>query len=533
MKKLFLLILISVSINATGQKFHKATGDKPLYSHEYGFQGNDSLLYARTVYTYNNNQQVIKEISYPPGAPDYTDSTIKSYDGSDRIISSTRFLNNRLYQSQTWIYDENNKQIDYYNRVDSSMSGQPLDSTIHIIYKGVRNFDEVNDFSSLLSFFGVDLELRDCDTILINSYNKSTSSWDLTMKILPIYQNGNPSSATMTINDFDVSDFATGMGTLDITIQLTFAYSNNKLMTIKGDLSTTVVIMIPIPISIPDAIVLTNQYSGDLLTETKTEINISYAGLMDFYVGTKQKYGYNSENNIFFMSQEYSMDAATWEMVLKTYYYYDNDIFKDLAIVSLNEPFGQTDIIGESINISVTLENKSPDTVYQNVNITALIRNPNGETIETLTDIIPSVNAFGVITHTFTDSYTVPNESTYSITVYIDSYDNNPSNDTLQSQRTAIPPQNITNIDKTNISMNQNFPNPANDVTLINYNVPTDGKALFTIYNVNGQSLLFTSEEAKSGENMLELNVSNLASGIYFYTMEFNGQRIVKKMNIK
>jgi hypothetical protein len=80
--------------------------------------------------------------------------------------------------------------------------------------------------------------------------------------------------------------------------------------------------------------------------------------------------------------------------------------------------------------------------------------------------------------------------------------------------------------------MNQNIPNPANHRTLITYSIPAAGQATFSVYSISGQLLLSQSVAANSGENTLELNTDKLAAGIYFYALEFNKQRIVKKMNI-
>jgi hypothetical protein len=91
----------------------------------------------------------------------------------------------------------------------------------------------------------------------------------------------------------------------------------------------------------------------------------------------------------------------------------------------------------------------------------------------------------------------------------------------------------IKNIHSANMNLNQTIPNPANDIALITYSVPTEGNVQFTVYSVNGQTLLTQTQEAKTGENTIELSVSNLTSGLYFYSMEFDGQRIVRKMSVQ
>jgi hypothetical protein len=137
-----------------------------------------------------------------------------------------------------------------------------------------------------------------------------------------------------------------------------------------------------------------------------------------------------------------------------------------------------------------------------------------------------------VLKYTFKEFYAVPDGNTYSIVVYIDNQDNNQFNDTLKIKRTAGHTD-VKNATQAHFELNQNIPNPARDITQIYYNIPVDGTVRITVYSANGQSLFVYDEEAKSGENILRLPVSDLASGIYFYTMEYQQQRIVRKMSIQ
>ncbi len=82
-------------------------------------------------------------------------------------------------------------------------------------------------------------------------------------------------------------------------------------------------------------------------------------------------------------------------------------------------------------------------------------------------------------------------------------------------------------------TMEQNIPNPAKDKTIINYSVPQDGEIIFQIYSVSGQILYNKIENVPLGEHQIELNLSDYASGIYFYSMEYKGHRIVKRMSVK
>jgi hypothetical protein len=81
--------------------------------------------------------------------------------------------------------------------------------------------------------------------------------------------------------------------------------------------------------------------------------------------------------------------------------------------------------------------------------------------------------------------------------------------------------------------MSQNIPNPAHGTTKINYRIPEDGKVVFSVYTVTGQTLMRKIVDAVSGVHSVEFDVTNLAAGIYYYSMDYNGQKIVKKMNVQ
>ena len=49
---------------------------------------------------------------------------------------------------------------------------------------------------------------------------------------------------------------------------------------------------------------------------------------------------------------------------------------------------------------------------------------------------------------------------------------------------------------------------------------------------MNGQVLYKESLQAEAGSNEWTVDVTALSAGIYYYSMEYQGQRIVKKMQI-
>ena len=67
---------------------------------------------------------------------------------------------------------------------------------------------------------------------------------------------------------------------------------------------------------------------------------------------------------------------------------------------------------------------------------------------------------------------------------------------------------------------------------MIQFTVPNDGKATLNVYNVIGQEVatLFNDEAVAGVVHQVQFNGSNLASGIYFSRLEFDGKMQVKKM---
>ncbi len=81
--------------------------------------------------------------------------------------------------------------------------------------------------------------------------------------------------------------------------------------------------------------------------------------------------------------------------------------------------------------------------------------------------------------------------------------------------------------------LGQNIPNPANTNTLIPFSIPEAGNVSFEVVSITGQVLYKKDIQALTGSNSIELNTETLSAGIYYYRIEFNGQRLVKKMTIQ
>jgi hypothetical protein len=205
---------------------------------------------------------------------------------------------------------------------------------------------------------------------------------------------------------------------------------------------------------------------------------------------------------------------------------------KDLSLESIDNPSSSIDNVGSSIQVRATLRNRSDLIPCASLDITFVVTNSQGIETDKFTEKTGAINISATVNHNFTHSYIVPNDSIYYLTVYIDSSDNYHKNDTVIDRRTTNY-TGINRIEKNGFTLEQNMPNPAKKVTHINYTVPETDKIIFRIHNITGQLLYSKTIEASRGTNSIELNTSRFAAGIYFYSMEYKGQRLIKRMSVK
>ena len=91
----------------------------------------------------------------------------------------------------------------------------------------------------------------------------------------------------------------------------------------------------------------------------------------------------------------------------------------------------------------------------------------------------------------------------------------------------------VNDITEISWTLGQNIPNPAKLLTSIPYVVPQEGTVIFTVMSINGQIFYREVIQTLAGSHRVELNTDKLSNGMYYYSMEYKGQRIVKKMTIQ
>jgi hypothetical protein len=79
---------------------------------------------------------------------------------------------------------------------------------------------------------------------------------------------------------------------------------------------------------------------------------------------------------------------------------------------------------------------------------------------------------------------------------------------------------NDNSISKIDYNLYQNFPNPFNPSTIIKYSLSNNSNVKLIVYNSLGQTVkVLVNSPQSAGSHEINFNASNLASGVYFYTL--------------
>lgn len=84
-------------------------------------------------------------------------------------------------------------------------------------------------------------------------------------------------------------------------------------------------------------------------------------------------------------------------------------------------------------------------------------------------------------------------------------------------------------------NLSQNYPNPSNPKSRIEYEIPVTGKVIIKVYDLLGkEAATLVNETKEGGYYITEFDGTNLATGVYFYhiSAEGNGQKFIKTMKM-
>ena len=82
------------------------------------------------------------------------------------------------------------------------------------------------------------------------------------------------------------------------------------------------------------------------------------------------------------------------------------------------------------------------------------------------------------------------------------------------------------------LSLSNNYPNPFNPSTNIEFTLPSDGRVVLKVYNILGQEVaeLFNGEAQAGRILQARFDATRLSSGMYFYQLQFGGKSLIKRM---
>jgi len=204
----------------------------------------------------------------------------------------------------------------------------------------------------------------------------------------------------------------------------------------------------------------------------------------------------------------------------------------DISIIEMLRPVATAiDIPGENKDIEIALKNESDQQLFQSTFIFAQIENKDFEVIDDpIIEVIPFINLLSTDTFKFARQYTVPNEDVYYIRLFLNSRDIYPEHDTLLVRReTSV---GINSVASNVFTLEQNIPNPTDDNTSIAYTIPESGEVIFNLHTPSGQLLYTKVIQSETGRNIIELNTGEFAAGIYLYSLEYKGQKFIKRMSV-
>ncbi|MEK9135833.1 MAG: T9SS type A sorting domain-containing protein [Bacteroidota bacterium] len=77
----------------------------------------------------------------------------------------------------------------------------------------------------------------------------------------------------------------------------------------------------------------------------------------------------------------------------------------------------------------------------------------------------------------------------------------------------------------------QNYPNPFNPTTEIRYQIPEVSHVALKVYDLLGREVATMADDVEEpGYKSVQLNASQLASGVYFYRLQFGRFVETRKM---
>jgi len=97
--------------------------------------------------------------------------------------------------------------------------------------------------------------------------------------------------------------------------------------------------------------------------------------------------------------------------------------------------------------------------------------------------------------------------------------------------RSSLPNSIAANAVAKNFSLGQNVPNPFAGTSAISYNLVNNANVSLTVFDLTGKAVFTTGTNlVNAGEHTVTIDASNFNAGLYYYTLNVDGQALTKKM---
>ncbi|MBO7624344.1 MAG: T9SS type A sorting domain-containing protein, partial [Bacteroidales bacterium] len=213
----------------------------------------------------------------------------------------------------------------------------------------------------------------------------------------------------------------------------------------------------------------------------------------------------------------------------------------DNGILSIITPSATSCAMGgELAKVEVRLYNNGNVDGTDSLLLTAVIDSA-GVAFATLSEkVAPLLAGENNRNYTFKQQYRVPRlsvkgaQAPYKVTVFLAAAagDIDLENDTAKVEACVQGGVGVNEALAERWTVGQNVPNPASGLTRIPYVVPEAGLLTLRVMGMNGQLLYREEVNAEAGAGDIRVNLSDLAAGVYYYSVEYRGERIVRKMNV-
>ena len=91
----------------------------------------------------------------------------------------------------------------------------------------------------------------------------------------------------------------------------------------------------------------------------------------------------------------------------------------------------------------------------------------------------------------------------------------------------------IPSVDASRLVLDQNYPNPFTGTTSVAFHLPAAAQVHFFIIDATGRLMHSESQFRSAGRHTLTLDLASYPAGIYFYGIQVDGRRLMRKMILK